>query len=139
MTLEQRRSWVFLVVTVVSYAAYVVYVVSQRGDGPITDVAYQKPLLITIGIAIAAAIVIEILLAIVKPISLKKDVRDKEIGQVGDYTGYSFVVIGGLAALLMSLAEWDWFWISNTLYLGFVISAVLGALTKVALYEKGMP
>jgi Na+/H+-translocating membrane pyrophosphatase len=139
MTLEQRRSWTFLVVVVVSFTAYVVWVLTNRGDGPITDVAYQKPMLISIGASIIAAIVIEILLAIIKPVDTRKDVRDQEIARLGDYTGYSFVVIGGLAALLMSLAEWDWFWIANTIYLGFVVSGILSALTKLALYEKGMP
>jgi hypothetical protein len=139
MTLEQRRSWTFLVVVVVSYTAYVVYILSQRDGGPLADVAYQKPMLISIGASIVATIVIEILLAIIKPVSTRKDVRDEEIGRLGEYTGYSFVVIGGIAALLMSMAEWDFFWISNTLYLGFVISGILSALTKLALYERGMP
>lgn len=139
MTLQERRSWTFLVVVVVAYAGYVIWVVRAADGGPIADVAYQKPLLISMGASMLAAIVIEILLAIIRPVSTRKDMRDEEIGRLGDYTGYSFVVIGGIAALLMSMAEWDWFWISNTIYLGFVISAVIGSLTKAALYVKGMP
>jgi predicted membrane channel-forming protein YqfA (hemolysin III family) len=139
MTLQQRRSWTFLVVTIVAWASYAVYVVRAADGGPLTDVSYQKPLLISIVAAIVAAIVLEILLAIVKPIDTRMDMRDKEIGRLGDYTGYSLLVIGALAALLMSLAEWNWFWISNTLYLGFALSGILGAIAKLGMYAKGMP
>lgn len=40
--------------------------------------------------------------------------------------GQSFVVIGGVAALLMAMAEWEHFWIANVIYLAFVLSAILG-------------
>ena len=139
MTLQERRSWTFLVVVVVAYAGYVIWVVRAADGGPIADVAYQKPLLISMGASMLAAIVIEILLAIIKPVSTRKDMRDEEIGRLGDYTGYSFVVIGGIAALLMSMAEWDWFWIANVLYLCFAVSAIFEGVAKVVAYRRGLP
>jgi hypothetical protein len=41
--------------------------------------------------------------------------------------------------MLMALAEWDWFWIANVIYLCFVLSAVLGSVAKIIMYRKSMP
>lgn len=87
-----------------------------------------------------AAIVLEILVGIVTPnASRATDVRDKEIGRLGEYIGQSFVAIGGVAALLMALAEWDWFWIANVIYLNFALAAVLAAVAKVVIYHRPFP
>ena len=67
----------------------------------------------------------------------KKDQRDREIYRFGEYIGQSFVVIGGVAALLMAMAEWGHFWIANIIYLGFVLSAVLGSVAKIVAYRWG--
>ena len=37
------------------------------------------------------------------------------------------------------MLEVDWFWIANALYLGFVLSALLGSVTKIGLYRRGLP
>ena len=65
-----------------------------------------------------------------------KDVRDR---QIGEHTGQSFVVIGAVAALLMAMAEWDWFWIANVIYLCFTLSAILSAVTKIVIYRGSFP
>lgn len=65
----------------------------------------MSALLWTIAAAIATAIVLDIVVAIAAPEGAnKKDQRDREIGRFGEYVGHSFVVIGGVAALGMSLA-----------------------------------
>ncbi|MEU7909935.1 hypothetical protein [Microbispora bryophytorum] len=79
-------------------------------------------------------------MAIVNPRASRViDARDKEIGRLGDYTGQAFIVIGALAAMLMAVAEWDWFWIADVIYLFFVLSAVLGDVAKIILYRKSVP
>ena len=67
------------------------------------------------------------------------DERDREIARFSKNVGQAFLVIGGLAALLMAMAEWDWFWIANTLYLGFALSGILEGTTKVVSYRRGLP
>ena len=138
MAHEEKRAWIMLVVTVVAYAAYVVVVLARAGGAPITMTAYVAPLVWSIGLAILANIVLDIATSMGMPRSeRRRDTRDKEIARVADLTGQSFLVIGGLAALVLSLVEADWFWISNVLYLGFVLSAVLGSLAKIAGYRDG--
>ncbi|MFV2103208.1 hypothetical protein [Micromonospora sp. LOL_024] len=61
----------------------------------------------------------------------------REIGRLGDHVGQAFVVIGGVSALLMAVAQWQWFWIANMIYLCFVLSAAVGSLAKVIAYRSG--
>jgi hypothetical protein len=135
---EEKRAWIMLVVTVVAYTTYVVVVLTRAHGAPLTTTAYVAPLVWSILLAILANIVLDIATSLGMPRSeRRRDTRDKEIARVGDLTGQSFLVIGGLAALILSLVEADWFWISNVIYLGFVLSAVLGSATRIAGYRGG--
>jgi hypothetical protein len=140
MTHEEKRVWIRLVVGVIAYASYVVIVLSRADGRPLPSVPYAATLLWTVGAAILASIIAEIAMGVVNPRAPRiRDVRDKEIGQLGEHVGQSFVVIGAVAAMLMALAEWDWFWIANAIYLCFVLSAILGGITKVVVYRKSFP
>lgn len=140
MTHEEKRAWIRLVVAVLGYSAYVALIVSRAGGRPLPDVPYASALLWTVGAAILASIMAETGMAVVNPgASRVKDVRDREIGRLGDHVGQSFVVIGAVAAMLMAVADWDRFWIANTIYLCFVLSAILGGITKVIAYRRSFP
>ncbi len=140
MTHEEKRAWIRLVVGVAAYAAYVAVVLSRADGRPLPDVPYASTLLWTVGAAIAGSIVAEIGIGILDPrASRVKDVRDREIGRFGDYAGQSFVAIGAVAAMLMALAEWDWFWIANVIYLCFLLSTILGGVAKIIMYRKNVP
>ncbi|MFC4006706.1 hypothetical protein ACFOY2_05705 [Nonomuraea purpurea] len=140
MTLEEKRAWIRLVVTVAAYSGYVVVVLGRAGERPLAEVPYAAALLWSVGTAIVAAMVAEVIAAAVKPkASLVKDVRDREIGRLGDHVGHSFVAIGALAAMFMAMAGWERFWMANAIYLGFVLSSVLGNVTKVIAYRGSFP
>jgi hypothetical protein len=140
MTHEEKRAWIRLVVAVLGYSVYVAVIASRVDGHSLPDVPYASTLLWTIGGAIVASIVAEIGMAVVLPgESRTKDIRDREIGRLGEYVGQSFVVIGALAAMLMALADWDRFWIANVIYLCFVLSAILGGITKVVVYRRSFP
>ncbi|MFI5845442.1 hypothetical protein ACIA8K_37635 [Catenuloplanes sp. NPDC051500] len=136
MTLEQRRAWIRLVVAVIAYGGYAAVVTVRADGGPLTETPYGAALLWSVGGAIAASILAEIALG---GRDRGIDVRDREIGRAGEQAGMSFVVIGAVAGMLMAVAGWDRFWIANVIYLCFVLSAVLGGVTKVVLYRTGMP
>ncbi|MDG4797352.1 hypothetical protein [Micromonospora sp. WMMD1082] len=139
MTHEEKRAWIMLVVSVVAYAVYAAVVLSRAG-GALTATPYAGTLLWTVGGAIVANIVAEIGIGVVNPRAPRtRDVRDREIGRLGDHVGQAFVVIGAVSAMLMALAEWHWFWIANVIYLCFVLSAVVGSLAKVIVYRRGVP
>jgi hypothetical protein len=140
MTFTERNVWVFAVVSLAAFLVYVAVILSRAQDVPIEDVDYIAPMLWSIGLAIVASIIGTIVISIVwRGDADKKDQRDKEIDRIGEYTGQSFLVIGGLAGLILAMVEADWFWIANTLYLGFVLSAMLSSATKIGLYRRGLP
>jgi hypothetical protein len=140
VTHEEKRAWIRLVVAVLGYSAYVALIVIRLDGRPLPDVPYAGVLLWTVGAAILASIVAEVGMAIVLPgASRVTDVRDREIGRLGDHVGQSFVVIGAVAAMLMAMAGWDQFWIANVIYLCFVLSAILGGITKVIVYRRSVP
>lgn len=136
MAFEEKRAWIMLVVSVCAYAVYAVIALGRAGDGALTEVPYAATMLWSIGAAIVTTIVLNIAVSIASG-STAKDQRDREIGRLGDYIGQSFVVIGGVAALLMALGEVAYFWIANAVYLAFVLSAVLGSIAKIFAYRKG--
>jgi uncharacterized membrane protein len=82
--------------------------------------------------------VVNIALGVVTPRREQtRDVRDRDIAQTGDRVGQAFLVIGGVAALLLALVEAPHFYIANAVYLCFVLSAVLGSVTRVVVYRRG--
>lgn len=138
MSFEEKSAWIMGVVAVGSYSVYLTFVLGLAGSRPLTEVSYVVPLLWTVGASIAASIALHAVMGISSPRDAgKKDQRDKEIYRFGEYIGQSFVVIGGVAALLMAMAELDHFWIANVIYLTFVLSAILGSVAKIVAYRRG--
>jgi len=138
MTLEERRSWTYLVVAVVAYGVYLVTVLGRAASAPLVGVDYVPAMLSTIGAAIVAGIVVNFVIGMFTPKDDSTvDVRDRDIARVGDRVGQSFLVVGGVAALLLAIVEAPYFYIANVVYLCFALSAVLGAVTKVVIYRRG--
>ena len=139
MTLEERRSWTYLAVAVVSYGAYLSAVFARAASAPLVDVDYVPAMLWSIGIAIVVGIVLNIAIGIFTPRREQtKDARDRDIERLGEHVGQAFLVIGGVAALLLAVVEADYFYIANVLYLCFVLSAVVGSVAKVIVYRRGL-
>lgn len=136
MAAEEKSAWIMAVVAIAAYTTYVIWVLNSTGGGALTDAPYVVPMLGTIGGSIVLSILLHIFFA---PRIGKKDQRDREIYRFGEYTGYAFVTIGALGALVLTMFEVDYFWIANAIYLGFVLSAIIGSLAKIAAYREGLP
>ena len=140
MAMEEKRAWIMVVVSVIAYAIYVVTILGRTEHIPIADVSYVGALFWTVGGAIVASIVLTILAAIFSPKDAdKKDQRDREINRFGEAMGQSFVIIGAVAAMLLAMAEFRYFWIANVVYLCFVLSSVLSSTAKIIAYRRGLP
>ena len=140
MAFEEKRAWAMAIIAAVGYAAYVVIVLTRVDGRPLAEVPYVDAALWTIGSGIVAGMVSGIWFGIEsrREGGLQVDERDVEIGRFGDHVGQSFVVIGGMSALVLAMVEAPHFWIANVLYLCFVLSAVLGSLAKLAAYRQGV-
>ena len=138
MTFQERSAWAGLVTTFVVVTAYVVTVLRLADGGPLADVAYQRPLLWSLGAGIVITIVATIAISMIwHGGRTEADVRDKEIDRFARNVSTAFMVIGGLAGMILAMLEADWFWIANAIYLSFALSAMLEGIAKIAAYRFG--
>ncbi len=137
MSYEEKRTWILGIVAMVSYAVYIAIVLVRARDSALTEVAYVAPMLWAVGVSIAVSIVGAIVVSLASRDGDRRDQRDRQIDKEGERVGNAFVVIGALGALALALADQDSFWIANVLYLGFTLSAVFAAMTKIAAYQRG--
>jgi hypothetical protein len=139
MSYEEKGTWVYLVASAGAYAIYLAIVLGRVLGTPVAEVPYVSLLLWTTGASIVASIAGRILIQTARPSdSRRSDVRDKEISRFGEHASRWFVVAGAGAALFMAMARWDYFWISNVLYLGFVLWAIAGSVLKLVAYRRGL-
>ena len=139
MAFEEKSAWIMGFSAIGSYLAYLIVVLGRADhDIPLAEVSYVATLLWSIGIAVVATIVGHIVIAIANPKEAdRRDERDKQIHRFSEYVGQSFVVIGGIAALILAMLELRHFWIANAVYLAFVLSGLLSSITKIVAYRKG--
>jgi hypothetical protein len=139
MVTEEKRAWVQILVTVVGVGIYGALVLGRAGGTPLTEVSYAATMLATIGVGIVVAIVLN---TVAETLSVegptRPDERDRDVRRFGSHVGHAFVVVGGVAALALALAEADHFWIANVLYLCFAASAVVESVAKIAGYRRGL-
>ncbi len=137
MSAEERSVWIAGVVAVGAYGVYLVMILGGA-RGPLHEVEFMWPMVWSIGGAIVAAIVLNIIGSIIWPRGVgTMDVRDRQISRFGDHLASGFVTAGALAAMIMAMLEWDGFWIANVIYLGFVLSAILATVAKLVAYRAG--
>jgi hypothetical protein len=140
---EERNTWVGLVVSVAGIAVYVILILQQAAARPITEVDWWPVMAWTIGGSIVAAIVLSILWGIVAGMGDpdgvgRSDDRDRDIARMGSRVGQAFMVIAGLGVIVLCAFEADWFWIANTMFFGFALSAFVGGIASVIAYRRGL-
>ncbi|WP_091227438.1 hypothetical protein [Microbacterium sp. 3J1] len=143
MVYEERNVWTGLVVSVIAITVYVILVLQQAGGGSLTDVDWFPLMLWTIGLSIVVTIVVSILWGMVAgardPDGVgKSDIRDRDISRMGSRVEQAFVVIAGLGVIVLCAMGADVFWIANTMFAGFAVSAVVGSIARVVAYRRGL-
>ncbi len=128
------------VVACSTYVTYLAIILGQAQNTPLTEVSYISTLLWTLGAVFVVSILAHIVVGIALPKDIdKQDQRDREIYRYGEYVGQFGIGIGALGALGLSMAAFDHFWIANVIYLGFVVSSLLGSGAKIVAYRRGFP
>jgi len=139
MSYEEKGTWVYLVTSAGAYAVYVVIILGRLVSTPVAEVSYAPVLLWTTLASIVASVAGRTLVETARPSDTRRaDVRDKEIRRFGEYASRWFIVAGAAAAFFMALAKWDYFWIANVIYLGFVLWAVVGSAVRLVAYRRGL-
>ena len=138
MSFEEKSTWTYAVIAVVLAVIYFAIVLGQLPQTAAGDIAFQMPLLATIGASIGLTIAAHILIAIAAPDDAgKRDQRDKDINRYGEYVGGLVLGVAAVVPLILALAEVDHFWIANTIYLAFILSATAGSIVKIVAYRRG--
>jgi len=138
MSFDEKNTWVFGVIAVTGYTIYLVLLFMAAAGAPLEQAPYVWPMVGTILGAIAAGILGGIVLGITSPRNTKSDLRDKQITRFGEQMGNSFIVIGGVGALVLCFLEAPHFWIANLLYLCFVLSGILSVVARLVAYRRGL-
>jgi NADH:ubiquinone oxidoreductase subunit 6 (subunit J) len=143
MVYAERNTWAQVIATVVGLVVYVGIVAPQLGTTAVAEIQWAWPMIGVIVGAIVLSIVVSILWGIGAgmrdPDASRADQRDREIEWLGGRVGQAFMVLGGLAGIVLAMLEADWFWIGNALFLGFASSSLLDGITRIVVYRRGMP
>lgn len=143
MGFTERTVWSQLIASVPALVVYAAIVLPQLASRPVADVTWAWPMTATILGAIVLSISISIVWGIVAGLrdhegATTTDQRDREIEWFGSRIGEGFLVIGGLAGLVLAMIDADPFWIGNAIFVGFFLSATIGGAARLVAYRRGM-
>jgi hypothetical protein len=149
MSFKEKMAWVSALVSVVVGAVYFGVVGARLDGGPVSEIAYQWPMIIAVIATVVASILGAIVMAIATAIRVeitgkgstkdidRADERDVGIDRRGELFGYYVSSVGVLAALVLAMLRQDQFWIANALYLFLLIGSLVSAAGKIVLYRRG--
>ena len=138
MSFEEKSTWIYLVVALAVPGIYFANILGQMQDTHVTEIAYERPMIMAIIIAIVASIVAHIVVAIASPKDAdKSDERDKNINRRGEYVGGIVLAVGAVGVLGLTMAEFEHFWIANALYAAFILQALTSTTVKIVAYRRG--
>ena len=149
MPFEEKTTWVSVVVGLLVPLAYFAIVLPQLTDTPAAEIAYQRPLVVAVIASIVLTIFGTIAMAIATAIGAeirqpgsgddidRKDERDVLISRRGDVVGYYVASTGAVIALIITMLEYDYFWIANTLYVSFAVAGLVSGMVKLRAYRRG--
>jgi cytochrome b561 len=138
MTYQEKGAWVYILAVAVSATIYATTIIGQLGQHPVNDVDFGPSLLWSLGISIGLSIVLRIVVEILTPSdSYKIDARDRAISHKAAYVNGTMIAIGMAGPLLLSVMDFDNFWVANAIYAVFVISAIVSSIVQVVTYRRG--
>lgn len=143
MVYEERNAWAGLIVSPIVMVVYVVLVLQQAAGGPLTGVDWFPLMLWVIGGGIVATIILSVGWGIIAGLKDpdgvgRSDIRDRDISRMGGRVEQGFVVIAGLGVIALCAVGADVFWIANTMFAGFAVSALVGGIARVIAYRRGL-
>jgi hypothetical protein len=138
MSFEEKSVWIYAVIAVALPVIYFAAILGQLLHTAAAAIEYQVPLVAAIGGAIVLSIAAHIVVAMASPDDAgQRDQRDRDINRYGEYVAGIVLGVAAVVPLILALVEVDHFWIANTIYLAFVLSAVSGSVVKILAYRRG--
>ena len=138
MSFEEKNTWIYGLTAVLGAAAYLLVVGTQIPTTPVTDIEYVVPMIAAIAGSIVLSIAAIIVVSVASPAEAdKRDERDRQVNARGDQVGFYVMSALSIVPLGLAFGEVEHFWIANSLYAAFVVTAVVSSLVKIAAYRRG--
>lgn len=139
-TTSERAAWVAAVLTPLATAGYFAVVLPQLADTRVADLAWQAPMLWSMGLNFVGTIVVTIVAGVGaglrrEQLDTSSDVRDRDIDRYGSRVALTIAAGGLLAALVLAMLELDPFWIGSAAFLIGAIGATAGAIAQLRAYR----
>ena len=149
MSGEEKIAWVYGVVVLVTSGTYFVWLATQLAAHPVEDIAWEIPLLITLGASIVLTIVGTILGAIGGAVwqgiwgrfeepDFTTDERDRAIKELGNRRMFAGMTAGVIGTLALAMLDVDTLWIGNWVFLACSIGALAEVVSKIRAYRRGV-
>lgn len=143
MVYHERAAWAGIIAAVVTLVTYIVLIFARSSGQALTDVEWWPLMLWAIGGGIVLSILLTIGWGIIvgardRESATASDVRDVDISRMGGRVESVFVIVAGLGVIALCAVGADVFWIANTMFLGFAISAIIGGIARVIAYRRGL-
>nr|BFE80897.1 hypothetical protein GCM10020093_034980 [Planobispora longispora] len=150
MSYEEKGVWVYLVVSLGTYAAYLAVILGRAGGGP----SPRSPTCRRCCGASASPSSRRSSAASASPSprrspphrrrdraaqrELPERPRDKDINRFGEYVGGGVFAVAMLVPFALAVVEADHFWIANAMYASFVLTALVSSCAKLVAYRRGL-
>ena len=148
MTMTERTTWATVITFPVIGAVYLIVILSRAATAPVAEVSWVAPMIWAMALSVVVIIVGTIASAIgtgavaaargEQPEFEEGDVRDRQIGLLGDARSYPVVAFGGLAAIILAMVGADPFWFANAIFLSGILASTLAAAIKLRAYRTGV-
>lgn len=141
MTPTQRTLAIGTPIGVVVFIAYwiIVIVRAATDDLPFTEVAWQGPMLLTIGVGATLYVIGMAISWRAAREDRFTDQRDRDIARLGGARDAELTGLAVLACLIMLALDVDTFWVANVLFTGSYLGSLASAGAQLAAYREGIP
>lgn len=141
MTMGERVTWVYAVLVPLTTLAYFVFVLPRLADTPVSEIAWQVPMIVAIAVVIGGTIVATIVSAIVAAIVTRdphqgSDIRDTEISHRGERANLAVSGFGIALVLVLAMIDADQFVIGSALFAVGALGAMWASITKIRAYRS---
>lgn len=139
MALGEKHWWAYGLIVLAVSGIYFAGLLGEISTTAVTEIQYQRNLLIALATSVVMSVVSSIVLGIASQAETpSRDVRDADIGRWGAYVGGAVFAIGMVVPFALALTEAAHFWIANSMYMMCVVSALVATAVKLVGYRRGI-
>jgi hypothetical protein len=140
MEFQHRHQLLGLLLGVAAFLAYWIVIIARAitDDVSFTSVAWQGPMLLTVGVGGALYAIAYGTARWRLRGTIVTDERDAEITRRADSAGAGLTSLAALAAMIMLAMNADTFWVVHVLFVGSFLGSIASAGTTVSAYTEGL-